>query len=346
MKKLLVFFALAFAAAVSGLVVSSLLLIDYVRPAPVFCEETGCDAVKHTAYAHILHVPLPAFGMTAFAVLGGLLLARGKWPRLLALISAALMAVFAAFLLGVQKMMGSFCPFCVVTDVSAIVALVGTAVRYSASWDPPQNLWARASGASALAFAVAIPITVGLRREPKYPTPPGLPEPIAQEIKNTPNGKVSVVDFVDYECPFCRATNAALEPVLSRHQSQLRLVRKQVPLRMHPHARDAAKAACCAEELGHGDDFSQALFETPVAELTPDNCESLAKNRGIDASTFHECVQSTRTEEHLKTDTETFKAVHGHGLPTIWVDTEELKGEQSEEELEQAVQRALSRRKG
>jgi protein-disulfide isomerase len=345
MKKSLVFFALTMLAALSGLVVSSLLLVDYVRPSPVFCEESGCDAVKHTAFAHILGVPLPAFGMLGFAVLGTLTLIRGKPARLAALALALSMGLFAAVLLGVQKMMGSFCPFCVVTDVSAIVAMVGVAVRFSDAWDPPRVLSVQAGGGVALALAMAIPVGVGMKRAPKIPPPPpGLPEPIAREIGLTPIGKVSVVDFVDFECPFCRATHAAMEPVTLRHQDRLRIVRKQVPLRIHPHARDAAKAACCAEDFGHGDDFAQALFSTPTEKLTPDGCETLAESVGIDRAKFRECVQSTRVEDRLKADSDTFKAVHGHGLPTIWVDTEELKGEQNEGELEDAVSRALVRR--
>jgi protein-disulfide isomerase/uncharacterized membrane protein len=341
-KSRLLFLALAALAALVGLVVSSLLLVDYVR-GPVFCEESGCDAMKQTVFARPFGIPTPAFGMLAFASLGTLQLLRGKPVRLIGLALSVIVGLCAAFLLGVQKMMGQFCPFCVVTDVSALVALVAIALRYSNEWDPPPLMPLKAGGGTFLALAMAVPIFIGMKRAPKLPPPPGLPPAIAEEIKNTPEGKVSVVDFVDFECPFCRATHTAMEPVKARHEKQLRIVRKQVPLRMHPHARDAAKAACCAEELGHGDDFAQALFSTPVDQLTPDGCETTAEKLGIDRTKFHECVQSTRVEDRLKADTDTFRSVHGHGLPTIWVDDEELKGEQSTEDLEDAVTRALAK---
>jgi protein-disulfide isomerase/uncharacterized membrane protein len=342
-KTRLLFFALAIIAALVGLVVSSLLLIDYVRPGPVFCEESGCEAMKQTVFAHPLGIPMPAIGMLAFASLGTLQLLRGKYVRAGALGLSLGMGLFSAFLLGVQHMKGQYCPFCVVADVSALVALVAVAMRMSNAWDPPEYTPVKAGGGAAFALAMVVPISIGMVRPPKLPPPPpGLPEAIAEEIKNTPEGKVSVVDFVDFECPFCRATHAAMEPVKARHGEHLRIVRKQVPLRMHPHARDAAKAACCAEELGHGDDFAQALFSGPVEKLTPDECETTAEKLGIDRSKFHECVQSTHVEDRLKADTATFKAVHGHGLPTIWIDDEELKGEQSTDDLEDAVQRAIA----
>ncbi len=344
MKKAHFVLALAFLAALVGLVVSSLLFVDYVRPSPVFCEESGCDAVKHTIFARPLGIPLPGFGMLAFASLAVLAVLRGVWVRRISLALAASMGLFAALLLGVQKLMGSYCPFCVVTDVAAIVSLFAVAARVWVSIDLPRSMVLSTSSAITTALAVMIPVGVGFAKAPRPPVPIGLPDPIAKEIADTPRGQVSVVDFVDFECPFCRATHAAMEPVRALHQSQLRIVRKQVPLRMHPHARDAAKAACCAEELGHGDDFAQALFSTPVDKLTPDECETLAKSMGIDADKYHACMQSTRVEDRLKADTDTFKMVHGHGLPTIWIHDEELKGEQSTQELEDAVKRALVRR--
>jgi len=344
MKKSHSVVALAFVAALVGLVVSSLLLVDYVRPLPVFCEESGCDAVKHTIFARPLGVPLPGFGMLSFAALAALAVLRGVWVRRISLALAAVMGLFAALLLAVQKLMGSFCPFCVVTDVSAIVSLVAVAVRVWTGTDIPKNKLLSTVAAVTTTFAMIVPVAVGFARTPKPPPPTGLPDVIAKEIANTPKGQVSVVDFVDFECPFCRATHAAMEPVREKHQAQLRIVRKQVPLRMHPHARDAAKAACCAEELGHGDEFAQALFSTPVEKLTPDECETLAKSMGIDADKYRSCVQSARIEDRLKADTDTFKAVHGRGLPTIWIHDEELKGEQSTEELEDAVTKALVRR--
>lgn len=345
MKKAHLVIALAFTAALVGLVVSSLLLVDYVRPAPVFCEESGCDAVKHTIFARPFGIPLPGFGMLSFATLAVLAMLRGVWVRRVSLALAVLMGLFAAVLLGVQKLMGSFCPFCVVTDVSAIVSVVAVGIRVWSSIDLPRSKLLIPSGVLT-ALAIVVPVGIGFKKTPApaVPVPQGLPDLIAKEIADTPKGKVSVVDFVDFECPFCRATHAAMEPVRAKHQAELRIVRKQVPLRIHPHARDAAKAACCAEELGHGDDFAQALFSTPVEKLTPDECEILAKSMGIDTDKYRSCMQSARVEERLKADSDTFKAVHGHGLPTIWVHDEELKGEQSTEDLEDAVTRALVRR--
>ena len=122
-------------------------------------------------------------------------------------------------------------------------------------------------GGRMLVAAALLPIVVGWRLA-------GRPPPaIRAEMARTPPGQVTVVDFVDFECPFCRMTNAALQPLLDAHQDRLRVVRRQVPLRMHPHALDAARAACCGERLGRGDAMASALFSAPVESLTREGCE-------------------------------------------------------------------------
>jgi uncharacterized membrane protein len=58
-------------AVVAGLVASAILAVDYVRPVPVFCSEGGgCDALKHTALAMPLGVPMPFFGLLGFLAVG------------------------------------------------------------------------------------------------------------------------------------------------------------------------------------------------------------------------------------------------------------------------------------
>ena len=100
-----------------------------------------------------------------------------------------------------------------------------------------------AMGVAGALGAIALPMGLGFF---KKPIPADIPEVLRADYKATPRGKVTVVDFVDFECPFCRMTHKELEPLLEQHKAQVYVVRKNVPLRMHPHAMDAAKASCCA----------------------------------------------------------------------------------------------------
>jgi len=320
-----------------GLVASSVLLVDYVRPAPVFCEEGGgCDAVRQTVFASLLGVPTPALGLAAFAALGALALIRGQRARLGHVVVATASALVAAFLVYVQFAIGAYCKFCLAVDASAMLVLAGAMLRAVRGWDPPSSARGRIAGALAMACAIALPLAVGFSA--KVP----IPEPIERELALTPKGQVTVVDFVDFECPFCRMTHAELGPIVAEHRQDVRIVRKQVPLKMHPHAMDAARAACCGEALGHGDAMADALFRAPVNELTPAGCEKIAETLGLDPAVYRACVADPKTEARIQSDTSQFHDSHGHGLPTIWIGDQRLEGAQPGEAYEKAMERALA----
>ncbi len=142
--------------------------------------------------------------------------------------------------------------------------------------------------------------------------------------------------------PLCRDTHAELTPVLARHRDKIRVVRKHVPLtRIHPHAMEAARAACCGEAMGKGDEVAERLMQTPADELTTDGCAKLAAEAGLDPARFQDCMKQSSTEERIKADSDAFRASGGHGLPTIWIDREKLEGGQDEATLEAAVSRAI-----
>jgi len=319
-----------------GLAASTPLLVDDLRPMPVFCGfDQACGAVRRTLQAALFGIPTPALGVGGFLVLAVLTLLRGKMARLALLVSSAIGSAVAAFLLWVQHSMGTYCPYCVAVDVSAIVVLALAAWRFRAGWDPPSSLRVRAMGAAAAALAVLVPVIVGLSLSP-------VPRVIAEEMERTPPGKVTIIDFVDFECPFCRETHAELHPVLDAHRDKIRLVRKHVPLtRIHPHALEAARAACCGEALGKGDEFADALFSAPLDELTTEGCEKIATRLGIDLEGYRACLRDPKTDARIKADSEAFRASGGHGLPTLWINKQKLEGAQDRATLEAAAKSAL-----
>lgn len=322
-----------------GLAMSAMLLVDYVRPAPIFCEENGgCDVVKRTVFAALFGIPTPVFGLVGFTVLAVLALLRGKRPRIAHVVVALGAALVAMGLLFVQLLMGVYCKYCVVVDISALALLAGTLVRAKTAWDPPPGHNFPAALASLFALAVALPLGFGFLQ------PIQVPPAIAAELKKTPRGMVTIVDFVDFECPFCRMTHEELSPIVAELRPRLRVVRKQVPLRMHPHSMDAARAACCGERLGKGDAMADALFSAPIEELTPEGCEKIAASLGLDSAAFRDCVKDPKIDERIQSDVAEFKASRGHGLPTIWINTQKLEGAQPGPVLESAIKNALSQK--
>jgi uncharacterized membrane protein len=333
-----VWFWLMILVVAAALVASAILFVDYVKPSPVFCEADGCGKVKATVFARPFGVPLPAFGLIGMLGVGLAALVPGRTARRVQAVLAVVGALVAVGLFVVQAKLNTICPFCAVVDGSAIVLAVLSILRLQKKWDPPRGRLAPTLAALGLVASIAIPVTVGLRMRV---LPGGLPQPIAEEMRKTGSRKVTVVDFVDFECPFCRMTHAEIAPLIEARKSKVRVARKHVPLRMHPHALDAAKAGCCGEDMGKGEEIADALFKAPPVTLTPEGCEAIAKAHGLDVAKFRACMQDPATASRIEKDKEAFRAVKGHGLPTIWVDGVKLEGAQERSTLESTLDTAI-----
>ncbi len=322
----------------TGLAASAVLAVDYLQPRPVFCSEGGgCEALRQTVYAAPLGVPTPLVGLVGFLALGVAALLPGRRARVTQVVLATGASLVGAFLLAKQVALGHFCPYCSAVDASAVASAFVAWWRLLGTADAPPPRALAYVGAGAMVMAALLPIAVGWRLAGRAP------EVIRAEMARTPRGKVTVVDFVDFECPYCRMTNAALEPILEEHRDRLRVVRLQVPLHMHPHAQDAARAACCGERLGMGDAMASALFSAPVESLTREGCEKIAQSIGLPLDPYRACVGDPKTDQGIEADRATFKAAGGFALPTIWVDGNALIGAQPKEALEKAIAGALAR---
>ena len=90
---------------------------------------------------------------------------------------------------------------------------------------------------------------------------------------------VTIVEFTDFQCPFCKATEATLKQLREKYGDKIRLVHMDFPLPFHSHALDAAKAARCANEQGKFWPFRDALFANQ-GKLAPADLKATAKTLG------------------------------------------------------------------
>lgn len=335
---------LALVVAAVALVASAMLFVDYVRPGPVFCDGvgSGCGAVKQSALAHpVGGIPMPVFGIGGFLAIALAQVMSGKRARITQAMLAVFGGIVAMGLLVVQALMKKWCPFCVVADVSALVLMGLSIARAMKEWEPPNARPQLVAGVALACVAVAVPAGYGMSKRTIPPISSEVPEVIAKEIRKTGGGKVTVVDFVDFECPFCRMTHTDLKPLLDQRKDKVRVVRKHVPLRMHVHAMDAARTACCGAEQGKEEEIAEALFAAAPETLTREGCDELAQKHGLDITKFKECFDSEKTTARIKADGETFRAAQGHGLPTIFVDGTRLDGAQERDVLESTLDGAI-----
>ncbi len=335
--------SLLYAAILVGLATSVLLGAEYVQPFPVMCAEGGgCNTVAQSAYSHILGIPMPLFGIVFFLALFGSLLvpALRPWLRPLGLMGA----LGGSALIAIQAfVLHAWCRFCVVVDVASLLIAALAWLPLGAPLRLPQRRTSSlAAGFHVAAIAAVVLGALGLHRHWAQPSLPvsATPRVPAFGLPAEP-GVVTVVEFVDFQCPACRAQYQQLAPILDSYEEKLRVVLKNVPLPQHEHAVAAARAYCCADEKGKGRTMADRLFRAD--QLTARDCEEIAVQLGLDREEFKACVNSARTAQRLQDDMVTATQVGVRGLPTLWIGDERFEGVHAPETLRASIERALRR---
>lgn len=165
--------------------------------------------------------------------------------------------------------------------------------------------------------------------------------PVAAEIERTGPGKVTVVEFVDYDCVHCRDLHATFAPLLAEQEGAVRVVLKHVPLERHATARRAAYAAICAEPQDKSYAMHDALMT--ASSRSEDDLLNIAQHVGLDVERFKECLRSDLPETRLREDLDAYHAVGGDGLPMVFIQTTKLVGTQPESTLADALRSAATR---
>jgi protein-disulfide isomerase len=309
---------LALAISCLGLGASLASLVDYLGPVPTFCAATGCQTVRESAWAYPLGIPMPVFGVVFFTAMIVLaFVARPRARLALALAGAA----WALVLVGVQAFaLGAWCKLCMIADSSA----TALALAILAGAQPIKLTAARAlvGGALVVALPLGFAIATAPSAEPVV-IAPGVPAVVAQAQQP---GAVTILEFVDFECPFCRRLAPEVATAVEHAQTPVRVIRKMVPLAMHPHARTAALAWCCADAQGKGDAMAEALFAAPPDELTPEGCEHLAAQVGCDLDRYREALADPATSARVLGDSDDAKSAGADALPTIFVGEQRFTG--------------------
>jgi uncharacterized membrane protein/predicted DsbA family dithiol-disulfide isomerase len=318
--------------AAVGLGGSALLLREYVSEAPRFCSPgEGCDVVRQSQFAKILGIHTPVYGLLFFG--GALLLALNadRRARRLLLAWAAGGALFGAGFISLQLLVvHAFCIYCAMVNVTAIL-LFGLVLARRSQTAPPLALRRFVGTGTVVAIGFAVPFGVGVARHPSAElstVQEAFPQAIEREQQR---GIVTVVEFADFECPFCRAQHAALKRLLDDFGTNVRIVRKHYPLPMHADAKAAARAAICAEENGRGELMADMLFASD--DLSLPALEKMGKMLGLDPVVFRSCLDCEGVTRRLNEDADEARDANVQALPTFFVGRERFDGFQKDDNL-------------
>jgi protein-disulfide isomerase len=205
--------------------------------------------------------------------------------------------------------------------------------------DTVGGIAARTAPTSAQA-AEAVPSTV-----PAVDTLPRLISTEGRPSWGPPNARVTIVEFTDYQCPYCRQHYATtLKPLRQLFGDSVRYVIRNFPIAsLHPDAEGAAVAAECAFAQGKFWEYHDRLFESAVLDSTV--LRRIARDVGLDGRRFEECLRSPEPMARVQRDLADGIAAGVKGTPGFFINGRMMEGAVPFAVFGVAIEKALARSK-
>jgi protein-disulfide isomerase len=175
-------------------------------------------------------------------------------------------------------------------------------------------------------------------------------EPIRVEVaangpaKGPANAPITIVEFSDFQCPFCSRVNPTLAQVREKYGDKVRIVFRQYPLPFHQQAAKAAEASLCANEQGKFWEMHDAMFGNQSA-LQVEQLKAKAAELGMNADQFNSCIDSGKHAATVQADMKDGSAAGVNGTPAMFINGRFISGAVPFEQVAQVIDDEL-RRKG
>ncbi len=151
---------------------------------------------------------------------------------------------------------------------------------------------------------------------------------------------VQVVEFADYECPYCQKVSDDLTRLRDQFGAQVSLVYKDYPLPMHALAEHAAEAARCAGEQGKFWEFHDSLFENKKLQVS--DLKQEAATLKLDTDRFNRCLESGEQSAVVKKDIVEGQRLGLTGTPSFFVNGHFMSGAIGYMKLRETVMQELA----
>ncbi len=162
-------------------------------------------------------------------------------------------------------------------------------------------------------------------------------------LRGRRDAPVRIVEFSDFDCPYCRRVQESLASVLKRYGDRVSISYRDFPLaQLHPNAMRAAAASRCALEQGKFWEYHDRLFANQ-GQLDPQGLKRLAAEAGMDAAAFDACLASGRTEAAIHSDIAAAQAAGVSGTPAFFINGVAISGALPASEFEKIIDEELAR---
>lgn len=163
-------------------------------------------------------------------------------------------------------------------------------------------------------------------------------------FKGAAKAPVTIVEFADFHCPFCKQVLPTLTQLLSRYSEKVKVVFKDYPIdSLHPAARKGHEAARCANDQGKFWAYHDKLYEN-APKASPEQLKAYAKEVGLDLAAFDQCFSSGKYQAAVQKDVEEGTRAGVTGTPAFFINGRLVSGAQPLERFAQIIEDELARR--
>jgi protein-disulfide isomerase len=156
------------------------------------------------------------------------------------------------------------------------------------------------------------------------------------------NAKVTIVEWSDFQCPFCGRVNPTLKQIKEQYPNDVRVVFRHQPLSFHPNAKPAAEASMAAHEQGKFWEMHDKLFANQGALDRP-SFERYAEELKLNMAQFKAALDSGKYRAKIEADAAAGAAVGANGTPTFFINGREFVGAQPLEAFKKVIEEELAR---
>ncbi|HVH69991.1 MAG TPA: DsbA family protein, partial [Candidatus Dormibacteraeota bacterium] len=161
-------------------------------------------------------------------------------------------------------------------------------------------------------------------------------------LRGNPHAPVMIVEFSDFQCPFCRKVQPILKQLLAKYDGRVSLTYRDFPLRgMHGQAELGAESARCAGEQGKFWEYHDLLFENPD-KFNRDGLIELARDLKLDEKQFDSCLSGGRYRSKVEEDLQRGIRAGVFGTPGIFINGILLSGAQPEAAFQRVIDSELA----
>jgi protein-disulfide isomerase len=161
--------------------------------------------------------------------------------------------------------------------------------------------------------------------------------------KGSASAPIELIEFSDFQCPFCLRADPTVRQVLSTYGDKIRFVYRHYPLPNHPAARPAAEAAACAAEQGKFWPFHDKLFANP-SKLSDADLKQHAAELGVDTAQFNSCVDTHKFKSLVDADLKAGEEAGVNGTPAFFINGRMLSGAQPFDAFKRIIDDELARK--